>query len=87
MTTPMKSLAEYNIGCSQPIRLMDFIHTIESIAGKKASTEMLGMQSGDVVRTYADTTHLQKDFGYKPSVSLEVGMKRFYEWYRNYYNV
>lgn len=77
----------YNIGCSQPVRLMDFIHTIESIAGKKASTEMLGMQSGDVVRTYADTTHLQKDFSYKPSVSLEVGMKRFYEWYRNYYNV
>lgn len=77
----------YNIGCSHPVKLMDFIHTLEQIVGRKASLEMLGMQSGDVTRTFADTTHLQTDLGYKPSVNLEVGMQRFYEWYRSYFHV
>ena len=47
--------------------------------------ELVGMQPGDVQITYADTTSLEKDFGYKPSTSLEQGIKKFAEWYAEYY--
>lgn len=73
----------YNIGNSQPVRLLDFIHTIEEVVGRKAKMQLVGMQPGDVVRTYADTTKLQHDFGYKPSTSIRDGIARLYEWYRN----
>ena len=75
----------YNIGCSHPVNLMDFIETLERITGKKADKEMLGMQLGDVPLTYADTTRLQHDFGYKPSITLADGLQRFYEWYLSFY--
>lgn len=74
----------YNIGESEPINLLDFIRTIEKVTGKKAIMEMEGMQPGDVYCTYADTSRLQNDFGYKPSVSVEEGLTRFYEWYKEY---
>lgn len=72
----------YNIGNSQPIRLLDFIHTIEQVTGRKAKMKMMGMQPGDVARTYADTTRLQRDYGYKPSTSIEEGVRQLYEWYK-----
>jgi len=75
----------YNIGCSHPVNLMEFIETLEHITGKTANKEMLGMQPGDVPLTYADTTRLQLDFGYKPSVALADGLQRFYEWYLSFY--
>lgn len=75
----------YNIGCSQPVMLMDFIKTIEQVTGKKADMKMIGMQAGDVVRTYADTTRLEQDFGYKPSTSLNEGIQQFYNWYIGQY--
>lgn len=75
----------YNIGCSHPVNLMDFIHTIESVTGHKANMEMLGMQPGDVTRTYADVTAISKELGYKPHVSLQEGISRLYEWYRTYH--
>lgn len=74
----------YNIGNSAPVRLLDFIHTIEEVTGCKARMKMLGMQPGDVVQTYADTTKLQKDFGYKPNTSIKEGITKLYEWFREY---
>lgn len=75
----------YNIGCAHPVKLMDFIHTIETVTGHAAKMEMLEMQPGDVLRTYADTTRLQEDFGYAPATSLEEGITRLYQWYRGFY--
>ncbi len=71
----------YNIGNSSPVKLMDFIRTIEEAAGKEAVKEFLPMQPGDVVRTFADTTRLEKDFGYKPSTSIATGIGEFYDWF------
>ena len=76
----------YNIGNSAPVELMDFISVIEKTAGKTAIKQMMGMQPGDVVCTYADTGRLEKDFGYKPSTSIEEGIQKFYDWYVGYFN-
>lgn len=74
----------YNIGCGHPMQLMDFIRTLEKSLGKKAEMNMMPMQKGDVYTTYADTTKLERDFGYKPHVTLEEGIFRFVEWYESY---
>lgn len=76
----------YNIGNSAPVELMDFISVIEKTAGKTAVKQMMGMQPGDVVCTYADTSRLENDFGYKPSTSIEEGIRKFYDWYIKYFN-
>lgn len=76
----------YNIGNSAPVELMDFISVIEKTAGKTAVKQMMGMQPGDVVCTYADTSRLEKDFGYKPSTSIEEGIQKFHDWYVGYFN-
>ena len=76
----------YNIGCSNPVKLMDFIETLESALKCKAEKIMLSMQAGDVYQTYADTTMLEKDFGYKPSVGLEQGIREFAKWYTDEIN-
>ena len=73
----------YNIGCGRPVRLMDFIGEIEAAAGRRAEKIMLPMQPGDVYRTYADTSKLERDFGYRPEVTLHEGVARFIEWYRS----
>ena len=73
----------YNIGCSQPVLLMDFIHTLEQALGREAILEMRPMQPGDVTRTYADTSRLERDFGYRPNTSLTEGIARFVEWFRS----
>jgi UDP-glucuronate 4-epimerase len=69
----------YNIGCSHPVQLMDFIHMLEEVIGKRANLILYPMQQGDVYQTYADTTALKKDFGYSPKTSLKEGIKRFIE--------
>lgn len=71
----------YNIGRSEPVALLDFIHTIETVTGRKAIMEMTGMQQGDVYCTYADTSRLKRDFGYHPTISIDEGIRRFYDWY------
>ena len=73
----------YNIGCSHPIKLMDFIEEIEINLGKKASKNFLPMQPGDVYQTYADTSLLEKETGYKPQVSLHEGINKFIKWYQS----
>ncbi|AXG73166.1 NAD-dependent epimerase [Flavobacterium arcticum] len=77
----------YNIGNSQPVKLMDFISEIEKATGKIVAKNYLPMQPGDVEKTWADTSELEKTFGYKPSTSIEVGVKEFVNWYRSYYNI
>ena len=73
----------YNIGCSSPVKLMDFISEIESALGRPAEKVMLPMQPGDVYQTYADTSKLERDMGYKPSVTLREGIGHFIGWYRS----
>ena len=77
--------AVYNIGNHQPVKLLDFIATLERVLGKKARLEMRPMQPGDVKATYADTRALQKAVGFAPSTPLETGLARFAEWFRSYY--
>lgn len=71
----------YNIGCGHPVQLMNFIHTLEQALGKNAQLQMMPMQQGDVYTTYADTTKLERDFGYRPQVSLAEGIAIFAQWY------
>jgi len=88
--TPDSSSAQYkiyNIGNNQPIKLLKFIETLELHLGKKATKNMLPMQAGDVKSTYADVTDLMKDFNYKPSTSLDEGIKKFVLWYKKFYNI
>lgn len=73
----------YNIGCSHPVKLLDYIHEIELAFGKEAQKEMLPMQPGDVYMTYADTTKLSTEIGYRPKVLLHEGIGHFIEWYRS----
>lgn len=75
----------YNIGHASPVNLLDFISTIERVTGRKAVIQMEDMQPGDVYCTYADVSHLQHDFGYHPEVSIEKGIKRFYDWFKEYH--
>jgi Nucleoside-diphosphate-sugar epimerases len=73
----------YNIGCSNPVKLMDFIAEIESAAGRKAEKIMLPMQPGDVYQTYADTSKLERDMGYRPKVTVHDGITEFIKWYKS----
>ena len=73
----------YNIGCSNPVRLLDFIHEIETAVGTKAQMLMKPMQPGDVYMTNADTTKLETEIGYKPKVTLHEGIDRFIQWYQS----
>jgi len=72
----------YNIGCSAPVQLIDFIHALENTIGKKAQLTMLPMQPGDVYQTYADTSKLSKDFHFKPSIGIDEGLMKFISWYK-----
>ena len=75
----------YNIGNNSPVRLMDFITTLEKALGKTAQKEYLPMQPGDVYQTYADVSELERDFGFSPTTTLEDGLQFFADWYRKYY--
>lgn len=77
----------FNIGCERPVQLMRYIEVIEKCTGREAIKNMLPMQPGDVKATYADVSALTEAVGYRPEVSLEVGMQRFVDWYRDFYRV
>ncbi|WP_061544892.1 NAD-dependent epimerase [Cylindrospermopsis raciborskii] len=77
----------YNIGNNNPVELSRFIEVIEECLGIKAKKNMLPLQPGDVTMTYADVDDLIQDVGFKPATPIEVGVKRFVEWYRDYYQV
>jgi len=77
--------AIYNIGNNNPVKLMDFIHTLEQALGKEAKKNMMPIQDGDVPATYADVDDLIKDVGFKPNTPLAEGIQNFVDWYRGYY--
>jgi UDP-glucuronate 4-epimerase len=75
----------YNIGNNSPVKLMDFINTLEQLIDKKAKIEYLPMQPGDVKETFADITDLQKAAGFSPATPLEIGLGHFVDWYKKYH--
>lgn len=75
----------YNIGNHQPVKLMDFIKTLEKCLGREAKKEYLPMQPGDVYQTYADVTELMKDYHFKPDTSIEEGLQKFADWFLKEY--
>lgn len=77
----------YNIGSNNPCELLRYIEIIEECVGKKAIKNMLPLQAGDVPATYADVEALIKDVDYKPSTSIEDGVAKFVDWYRDFYKV
>lgn len=77
----------YNIGNNNPVQLMRFINALESALGKEAEKIYMDMQPGDVQKTYADVSDLEKDINFKPSTSIEDGLKHFVGWYKEYYKV
>jgi UDP-glucuronate 4-epimerase len=77
----------YNIGNSSPVKLMDFIETIEKALGKEAVKEYKEMQPGDVYKTFADITDLERDFGYHPDTPIATGIQKFVEWYKAFYKI
>ena len=92
---PIPPYAVYNIGNNQPENLLDFVTILQEEllrAGVlpadydfEAHKELVPMQPGDVPVTYADTSALERDFGFKPSTSLRSGLRVFAEWYKSYY--
>ena len=75
----------YNIGNSSPQNLMRYIEVLEENLGKTAVKNFMPMQPGDVRATQADTSRLSKDTNYKPETTIETGIRKFVEWYREFY--
>ena len=75
----------YNIGNNNPVNLMDFITAIEKKIGKTVKKNFMEIQPGDVPATYADVTELENDFNYKPNTSIDFGISKFIDWYKEYY--
>jgi UDP-glucuronate 4-epimerase len=87
-STPMRGAAPYrlyNIGNHTPVDLLYFIEVIEKAVGRKAMKNLLPMQPGDVLATFADVDDLTRDIGFRPSTTIEVGIQKFVTWYRDYY--
>ena len=77
----------YNIGNNNPVKLMDFIKTLENKLGKKAKKNMMPIQAGDVPSTYADVSDLIADLDYKPKITIEDGISNFVDWYIEFFKV
>src|SRR6202521_1940997 len=75
----------YNIGNNQPVQLLRYIEVIEECLGRKAQKDLLPLQPGDVPETYADIDDLVKDVGYRPATPIEVGVRKFVDWFCEYY--
>ena len=92
---PIPPYRVYNIGNNQPESLLDFVDILQQELVRagvlpedydfEAHKELVPMQPGDVPITYADTSALERDFGFKPSTSLRDGLRKFAEWYREFY--
>ena len=83
----IKPHALYNIGNSRSEHLMKVVELLEQACGRKAAIDFLPMQPGDVHKTYADVSAIQRDLGYAPTTAIEVGVPRFVDWYREYHQV
>ncbi len=94
---PVSPYAVYNIGNNQPENLLDFVNVLQQElirAGVlpmdydfEIHKELVPMQPGDVPVTYADTSELERDFGFKPNTDLRIGLRKFAEWYKEYYRI
>ncbi|PCJ95902.1 MAG: NAD-dependent epimerase [Flavobacteriaceae bacterium] len=85
---PSKDLYKlYNIGNNSAVKLNDFIVSIENSLGKKAEKNMMPMQPGDVVKTWADVGDLIQDYHYRPNTPIKKGVGQFVDWFKEYYNV
>jgi UDP-glucuronate 4-epimerase len=87
---PATSKAPYrlfNIGSNNPVELLRYIEVLEELLGRTAEKRLLPMQPGDVPDTYADVDSLTDHIDYRPNTPIEVGVKRFVDWYRSYYDV
>lgn len=87
ITTAKAPYKIYNIGNNQPVTLRRFITAIEDACGKKAKEKLLPMQPGDVPVTYANIDELTNDINFKPNTSIEEGISKFVNWYKEYYLV
>lgn len=76
----------YNIGNHQPVKLLDFIEVLEQAIGSEAKKNLLPLQPGDVLQTFADVDELVHDFNFKPATDLTTGIQRFIAWYKDYYD-
>jgi UDP-glucuronate 4-epimerase len=76
----------YNIGNGKPVRLLDFIESLEHIIGVKAKKNMLPMQDGDVNQTFASTSSLSQDYNYSPKININNGIRKFVLWFKIYYS-
>lgn len=77
----------YNIGNNSKEKLLRYIEVLEDCLGRKAEKNFMEMQPGDVPATYANVDDLVKDFDYRPGTTLEYGIGKFVDWYRDYYNL
>jgi UDP-glucuronate 4-epimerase len=77
----------YNIGNNKPVKLMDFIKTLEKHLGTEAQKKYYPMQPGDVEATYADVSDLEREVGFKPQTTIDEGLKEFVSWYKSYYGI
>lgn len=77
----------YNIGNASPVNLLNYINIIEKYTGKKANLNFLPLQPGDVISTHAHVSDLIDDFDYNPSIFLDDGIRRYVDWFTNYYDV
>ena len=88
-TDPSRSAAPwrvYNIGNHKPVEVLKVVALLEQELGRKAITEMMPMQPGDVPATFADVDDLIRDVGFRPDTSIEEGVRRFVAWYRSYHS-
>jgi UDP-glucuronate 4-epimerase len=77
----------YNLGNHRPEQLLDFIAVLERLLGRTATKEFLPLQPGDVPESFADIEASRRDLGFDPQTTIEVGLARFVEWYREYHGV
>ena len=84
-TSPVAPYRIYNIGNETTVELLRYIEVLEECLGKKARMEMLPLQAGDVPDTESDVSQLADAIDYRPQVPVEVGVRKFVEWYREYY--
>jgi UDP-glucuronate 4-epimerase len=75
----------YNIGNNSPVQLGHMLAVLEEALGRTARKRMLDMQPGDVAATFADVDDLERDVGFRPATSIEEGVRRFVNWYLDYY--
>ncbi|MBI1975627.1 MAG: NAD-dependent epimerase/dehydratase family protein [Candidatus Vogelbacteria bacterium] len=82
LETPGIATGPYNLGAGSPVNIFEFVKLLEEYLGKKARIELMPMQTGDMLKTFSDSSKARKSFGYVPRVSFRDGVKSFCDWFR-----